>query len=439
MKPKEEETTANINDEEETIRKIDTEQCELHPLVRGMRFDDSYDTAGLEESIRENGQIHPAVAKMSPDGKRVQIIVGWRRREAINNTNHQQSDEKKLLLKVIIKNNLTDEQIIKLALAENLHEREQRRDVSTLEMITYSQKMLQMYSEKDFEEMLVLAGHEKQTAHEIIDFASRVDLGKIERLHMMEKKDNEFKRLHVEEKNKKEKDFRFELRHLDFLQQVATNNGEEGEKKLYQTAALIAYTRKPLAEVKPLAELSSYLASKVPWFREFFHDCVDDDIQEEDEEEPSLPGNVPETKEAALPEQYIILKCHYCGLVNPLKTRGQTRTFIAVDLKGDGTVAEEPIGAFSNDYNQRRCGECGKSYWFIIAVVPREDGKQRVVAGTSEKMDSSLPDEEAVIRTLYWDSKVASQRNGQWGWVSYDRSTKKKFVLEKNGSELVEV
>jgi len=398
----------------ETYDDIDVDLCRPHPLVLGMRFE--YESEALERSIRVNGQLEPCRAvRDEEDGVHLLVYIGQRRLHATQSLKSKY--EKPSTIKVIIdEDDLTDEELVRRALAENIDEKGQRLPMSDLEKISYCRDLFKMYDAQQTEKILTDSGFERTTARKIATLVDKFDSEKMARLHKIESKS----------------DFRFKIAHLDILLACET------EQNFYETASLAASSQKPPEEIKALRKAARYFSKDIPWFSETFPEFVHGEEESGDNEEgvksgseDDAPGKDSE-KEAgsesydsnsedfgALPEPMILARCHYCAAVNPFKIRTGSPEFIFCNLKDGGLIEQLAIGANAVLDCERECSACHKTFWLTASVL--EGGK--MVVETSKSRLIEPPKQEASIRKVYWD------QNGG-GWMSYGESSKEKHALD---------
>jgi len=416
----------------ETYDKVDADICSPHPTVREMRFE--YESEALEQSIKENGQLEPCRAVRSEeDGVHLLVYIGQRRLQAVKTLKTKYG--KSSTLKVIIdEDDISGEELIKRALAENIDENGQRLPLSDLEKVAYCKNMLGKYDAQKVEKILISAGLERNTARRIVSLVDKFDNQKIDRLHKIEAKSN----------------FRFRIAHLDVLLD------SEDEENLYQTASLAAFSQKPPEEIKTLRQAANHFSKDIPWFKEIFPEFGHEDRRDEElesggdrkGEDPRDDFDSQETPEAnragspegtptnhsresesgfgALPEPIILVSCCYCESINPFKLRTSLPVFIFCNLKEGGTIEQCSIGANAVFDSERECNVCGEPFWVSASVL--EGGK--IVVETSRSRIIEVPKKEAPVRKVFWDHK-----DGGGSWMLYDETSKKKYKFDSGKSE----
>jgi hypothetical protein len=409
----------------ETYDDIDVDLCSPHPSVAGMRFE--YESEFLQENIKENGQLEPCRAVRSEeDGVHLLVYVGQRRLQAVRSLKVKYGAPS--ALKVIIdEDDISEEELVKRALAENIDENGQRLPLSDLEKVSYCRELLRKYTGQKTEKILTNAGLERNTARKIVFLVDKFDNQKLGRLHKIESKSN----------------FRFKIAHLDLLL------ASEDEENLYETASLAAFSQKPPEEIKTLRQGARHFSKEIPWFGEIFPEFILEDRGEvektgeeskagvsHDEPDPEeTPGadssdsseagpedNNEETERqfGALPEPVIVVPCHYCKSINPFKLRTGSPEFIFCNLKEEGSIEQLAIGANAVNDCERECSACGKSFWITTSVL--EGGK--IVVETSRSRTTVVPKQECIARKVYWDQKGG-------GWMLYDEASKRKYKLNE--------
>lgn len=392
----------------ETYDKVDVDICSPHPTVREMRFE--YESEALEQSIRENGLLEPCRAVRSEeDGVHLLVYIGQRRLQTVKTL--KTKDGMPSTLKVIIdEDDISEEESIKRALAENIGENGQRLPLSDLEKVAYCKDMLGKYDGQKVQKILTNAGLERNTARRIVSLVDKFDNQKIDRLHKIEAKSN----------------FRFRIAHLDILL------GSEDEENLYQTASLAAFSQKPPEEIKILRQAANHFSKDIPWFNEIFPEFGHEDRHDEElESGEDLKGEDPrgdfdsqETPEAnrrgtpegtpanhsgesessfgALPEPIILIPCYFCESINPFKLRTSSPEFIFCNLKEGGTIEQCSIGANTVFDCERECTVCGKPFWVTASVL--EGGKIVVETSRSKiiKVQKGSFSSEGVLGTKGW-------------------------------------
>ena len=391
----------------ETYDKVDADICGPHPTVREMRFE--YESEALEQSIKENGQLEPCRAVRSEeDGVHLLVYIGQRRLQAVKTLKTKYG--KSSMLKVIIdEDDISEEELIKRALAENIDENGQRLPLSDLEKVAYCKNMLGKYDGQKVEKILINAGLERNTARRIVSLVDKFDNQKIDRLHKIEAKSN----------------FRFRIAHLDILLD------SEDEENLYETASLAAFSQKPPEEIKTLRQAANHFSKDIPWFNEIFPEFGHEDRHDEElessgdrkGEDPRDDFDLQETPEAnrtgspegtltnhskesessfgALPEPIILISCCYCKSINPFKLRTSSPEFIFCNLKEGGMIEQCSIGANTVFDCERECAVCGEAFWVTASVL--EGGK--IVVETSRSRIIEVPKKEASVRKVFWEQK----------------------------------
>jgi hypothetical protein len=413
----------------ETYDYIDVDLCNPYPSVAGMRFE--YESEALEQNIKENGQLEPCRAVRSEeDGVHLLVYIGQRRLYAVKALKAKYGMPSTLKI-IIDEDDISEEELVKRALAENIDENGQRLPLSDLEKVAYCRNLLRKYNGQKTEKILTNAGLERNTARKIIFLVDKFDNQRIERLHKIETKSN----------------FRFKIAHLDLLL------ASEDEENLYETASLAAFSQKPPEEIKTLRQAARHFSKDIPWFGGIFpefvledrrneiEDASDDSKGKEPRDEYDSQGTTeaessssPEADEddnhreseprfGALPEPVIMVICHYCESINPFKLRTGSPEFIFCNLKEEGSIEQLAVGANAVFDCERECSACGKSFWITASIL--EDGK--LVVETSGSRTIEVPKQEASVRKVYWD-----QREG--GWMLYDEASKKKLKLNSGES-----
>lgn len=420
----------------ETYDDIDVDLCIPHPSVLQMRFD--YQSEALEQNIKENGQLEPCRAIRDEDGMRFLVYIGQRRMLAVRNLKVKYGVPS--TIKVIIdEDDVSEDELIKRAIAENIDESGQRLPLSDLEKIAYCKDLLQKYDGHQTERILTSAGLERSTAKKILFLVDKLDKAKIDHLHKIEGKSN----------------FTFRIAHLDLLL------ASEDERNFYETASLAAFSQKPPEEIKTLRQVAGHFSKDIPWFKEIFPEFANAEdhrqekehtgnrardfdyndsaeVQEETDPERGGDGETAtndtdpgENVMGALPEPMIIILCHYCKALNTFKLRTGSPEFIFCNLKEGGSIEQFAIGANAVFDCERECSACQKSFWVTASVL--EGGK--IVVETSNSRIIALPKEEASVRKVYWDQGVGMKNQGG-SWMLYDEAEKKKYRLDAaNGSE----
>jgi hypothetical protein len=409
----------------ETYDEVDVDLCRPHPLVVGMRFENQSES--LEQNIRENGQLVPCRAvRDENDGIHLLIYIGQRRFYAVKSL--KTKFETRSTIKVIIdEDDISDEEIIKRALAENVDENGQRLPLSDLEKVSYCRNLLKIYNKEKTEKILINAGLERSTAKKIVLLVDKFDNLKVERLHKIECKSN----------------FTFRIAHLDLLLL------SEDDKNLYETASLAAFSQKPPEEIRTLGRTSGFFSKDIPWFKDIFPDFVHSEEETDKESElkaksePSLvgedlpreQGTIQDTNskavsnidsiqmgtdldKGALPEPVIAVSCHYCKSLHLFKLRTGSPEFIFCNLKEGGLIEQFAIGANAVYDCERECPTCKKSFWVNTSVL--DGGK--IVVSTSRTKVTMEPKDDACVRRAYWDQEEEK-------WMLYDEVTRNKYAL----------
>jgi hypothetical protein len=347
------------------------------------------------------------------------IYVGQRRLNAVKALKEKFGNPS--AIKVIIdEDDIDDKELVKRAVAEGIDERGQKVPPSDLERISYCRNLLNKYDPLETLKILTNAGLERGTARMNISMVERLNHGMVERLHKIELRSN----------------FRFRFAHLDAL--ICC----EDEENFYESAALAAFTNKPLEEIRTLRVGVRYLAKEIPWFKELFPEYISQknetgdsrsaqsdyekqlSSQRENKEETGLVNKSDQTENSAdgllvgvFPESVIVVPCLYCGAPNPFNIRVEPQEFIFCTPKESGLIEKLALGAESIFDCQRECSACAKSFW-ITASVP-EGGKALIKTSKSKIME--VPKEEAVSGKMYWDR---AQK-----WMLYNETTGKSLPL----------
>ena len=388
---------------QESYCEVDLEQCSAHPAVVGMRFE--YDCEALEQNIAENGQLEPCRAVRDENNLlQLLVYVGQRRLTAVRNLKSKVGTPS--TLKVIVdEDGLTDDELVKKALAENVDERGERLSLSDLEKISYTRGLLKTFDPQRTERILVNAGFERSSAKKIVSLVGKLESEQIGKLHRIETKSN----------------FRFRVAHLDMLLE------SENLQNFYETAAVAAFSQKPPEEVKALRLCSGYFSKDIPWFYEIFPELA---VQRAEPSRENVEANLesdlsPEEAKTSIEksefgefalESVIVVNCHYCSFPNLFRLKTGSPEFVFCNLKEDGLIEKSTMVANSVFDCERECSSCQKNFWITTSQL---DG--RVVIETSASRIVKFPRNEAIISKIYWDKAG--------GWMLYDEVSKKKSKL----------
>ena len=384
---------------------VEVESCHPHHAVVGMRFE--YDSEALERNMSENGQLEPCRAVRDEQNlTQLLVYVGQRRLTAAKNLKSKFGTPSTLKL-IIDEDGLSQEELVKRALAENVDERGERLSLSDLEKISYARDLMRNYDGQKTERILVKAGFDRNSAKKILSLVGKLESEQIVNLHKIECKSN----------------FRFKIAHLDLLL------GSQDLRNFYETAAVAAFSQKPPEEIKTMIVCSGYFSKDIPWFYDIFPEFVVRRVEDEVEDGATIPVHdlpqgegkkriserVSGISETAL-EPVIVVNCHYCNSANLFKLKTGTPEFVFCNLKEGGLIEKLSSAANTVFDCERECSKCQRSFWISVS---RLDG--HVVVETSSSKLVTVSGKEALMRKVYWDQTA--------GWMLYDETSQEKTKL----------
>ena len=359
----------------ETSTDIPIELCELHQLTAGMRIDIEKNIDNLADDIRRHKQMQPGRVILAPGGKYL-VYMGSRR---FLGCKLLFDDKGKLkTYKAFIDDDLSDEEIIERALAENATEKKGRLDVRLLEELHYFAALLPTHPLEQIRAIALAGGMKKESLKkkfELLDFLTADDA---ERLYRVEE----------------ETGYRFDPDLLKGIWQFSN-----GDKSIFLGACARAakkedWTVKGLNEDLVLG--SAPEALKIPWFSKIFPNVVPTTVPEKEEggggEEDPLGGFVKNTmkkKGTRVPpktnsleetnDSYYYIPCKNCTFEIPIDCDLQMKgrpAVTAYKFKDDGHLDGNRTELGATFAGRMKCPNC--SNWWKLVLSPAGKEKMRI-------------------------------------------------------------
>jgi ParB-like chromosome segregation protein Spo0J len=363
--------------DEQTSVGLAINTIEPHPdfLLRFKYNDPSLDE--LAESIRQLGQIHNGRVVPKPDASGYLVYVGIRRYFAVQKLFKETEDQRFAKYYAAIDEGLSEAEMLAKALAENMSEKGERKDLSALEEVAIFRRAEKLLSGSGSQSVLKLLNKEPEYLKRRLSLAEKVSEQKLRKLYEIEVASR----------------FEFRMGHLEFLKDVPD------ERQFFVQASIIADAGLKPSQVSVVESLPEH-AVKIPWFSSLFPEYTKSNENAKEismEVEPpsgeqiralseilkgrdSTPGstvkepvqpspskNAPESPQMPVYEQdMLFVRCPRCSAYNPCKLQERVEvTFFTP--KADGVIGKESVVPRALYRLAHACRGCGKDFFIVLS------------------------------------------------------------------------
>jgi ParB-like chromosome segregation protein Spo0J len=358
-----------------TLAEIDLSKCEPHPLVKNIRFDYTEDIEKLCELIHINGQKLPGIVVPVPGKEGYYWVIAGNRRMLGCKLSNDKYGEPRTFLAIIIKSDLSDQDIVISAYVENLSgEDGGRKDLCFLE---------EYYSLSKFDDKLIqtFVASTNATEEEVkrkVELIRKLGGAMVMNLHKIER--------HVPP-------FYFEQEHIEWFLSHQLNY-----EKMLKIASLVVEERIPAQLIDGYAlALKNGVTREPEWLHEMFPDIKDDGGAEEappaERKEP--PPSFPFLKDANM------VSCYACHFTNPFEPTLKGGVSF---LNPPDPIHQETMEPISLIFPPKICWNChtrfstkismGKNGARIVTSIPpvEEDNDEEEGAGSSKGVLDYIPE-----------------------------------------------
>ncbi len=372
-----------------------------------------YNDASLEklaESIRQLGQIHNGRVMPKADASGYFVYVGIRRYFAMKKLFDETGDPRFGKYYAVIDEGLSEAEMLAKALAENMSEKGERKDLSVLEEIGIFRRAAKLLSGANASLVLKMLNRDEDYFKRRVSLAENFSEERLRKLYEIEGTS----------------DFRFKIGHLERLQR------NPDERQFVMMAAIIADARLKPSQVDVAEDLPEQ-AVNIPWFAKLFpgYGMKRDSAQagSADSELPSseqiealaemLEGKgppqsstvrelgqpAPMTASSAEPpsmpvyeQDVLFVKCPFCSSENPCKLREKAEvTFIYPQQ--DGIVQKATVEPDAIYRVRHECHGCGKQFFVLISPVEGTTSAESLKTNNLRE-----PEPKTAVGSLDWDS-----------------------------------
>jgi ParB-like chromosome segregation protein Spo0J len=436
---------------------------DVHPKFL-FRFDyDDESLKSLSESIRQVGQLQPGRVVPKNDASGYLVYIGIRRFMAIKKLYSETSEQAFSKFYAIIDEGLTEAEMFARAIAENMGEKGERKELSLPEEILTFGRFSEMMEGDEGAKVLRMINRDSSFLRKRLALARNLSEERLGQLYRIEKASG----------------FRFTIAHLEYLQRIEEN------RRFLLTAAVIAEARLKPNRTSLAEDILKQGFPKIGWFQENFPELNEQEgsahgnqQQEEfnmpsqdiiqqvrkklqgevsEDKEPERVGNEAEKREqeesnigaeaeaTTLQESrsstlstpstryepptpffevdVLFLNCPLCGYENPCRlSTKEELTFYT--LSDDGKIMKDTLLPEFFCLARHACGGCGNEFFVIISKGEN---------GFGTNMSDSPPDlkgmklHAAELGTLTWDPK-----KGKWVKITDGGSIELNQLHNKN-------
>jgi ParB-like chromosome segregation protein Spo0J len=248
---------------------------DVHPKFL-FRFDyDDESLKNLSESIRQVGQLQPGRVVPKNDASGYLVYIGIRRFMAIKKLYSEKGEQAFSRFYAIIDEGLTEAEMFARAIAENMGEKGERKELSLPEEILTFGRFSNMMEGEEGAKVLRMINRDSSFLRKRLALARNLGEEKLGQLYRIEKASG----------------FRFTIAHLEYLQRI------EEKRRFLLTAAVIAEARLKPNRTSLAEDILKQGFPKIGWFQENF--------PESNEQEGSAHGNQ-QHEEFNMPSQDVI-------------------------------------------------------------------------------------------------------------------------------------
>jgi ParB-like chromosome segregation protein Spo0J len=436
---------------------------DVHPKFL-FRFDyDDESLKSLSESIRQVGQLQPGRVVPKNDASGYLVYIGIRRFMAIKKLYSETGEQAFSRFYAIIDEGLTEAEMFARAIAENMGEKGERKELSLPEEILTFGRFSKMMEGEEGAKVLRMINRDSSFLRKRLALARNLSEERLGQLYRIEKASG----------------FRFTIAHLEYLQRIEEN------KRFLLTAAVIAEARLKPNRTSLAEDILRQGFPKIGWFQENFpesseqersahggqqhegfnipsqdiiqqvrkklqgeasEDKVLEQVDKEAEKGEREKSNIGAEAEATTLQEsqssaistpstryepptpffevdVLFLSCPLCGYENPCRlSTKEELTFYT--LSDDGKVMKDTLLPEFFCSARHVCGGCGKEFFVIIS---------KGETGFGVNISDSPPDlkglklHPAELGTLTWDPK-----KGKWVKITDGGSVELNQLHKKN-------
>jgi ParB-like chromosome segregation protein Spo0J len=436
---------------------------DVHPKFL-FRFDyDDESLKSLSESIRQVGQLQPGRVVPKDDASGYLVYIGIRRFMAIKKLYSETGEQAFSRFYAIIDEGLTEAEMFARAIAENMGEKGERKELSLPEEILTFGRFSKMMEGEEGAKVLRMINRDSSFLRKRLALARNLSEERLGQLYRIEKASG----------------FRFTIAHLEYLQRI------EDKRRFLLTAAVIAEARLKPNRTNLAEDILKQGFPKIGWFQENFPESseqegiphgsqqnegftmpsqdiiqqvrkklqreasedkeseqVDKEAERVEREKSNIRAEaeattLQESQSSALstpstryepPTPFfevdvLFLSCPLCGYENPCRlSTKEELTFYT--LSADGKVMKDTLLPEFFCLARHACGGCGKEFFVIISKGESGFG---VIISDSPPDLKGLKSHPAELATLTWDPK-----KGKWVKITDGGSIELNQLHKKN-------
>jgi ParB-like chromosome segregation protein Spo0J len=436
---------------------------DVHPKFL-FRFDyDDESLKSLSESIRQVGQLQPGRVVPKNDASGYLVYIGIRRFMAIKKLYSETGEQAFSRFYAIIDEGLTEAEMFARAIAENMGEKGERKELSLPEEILTFGRFSKMMEGEEGAKVLRMINRDSSFLRKRLALARNLSEERLGQLYRIEKASG----------------FRFTIAHLEYLQRI------EEKRRFLLTAAVIAEARLKPNRTNLAEDILKQGFPKIGWFQENFPELneqegsahggqqhegfnmpsqdiiqqvrkklqgeasedkeseqVDKEAEKGEREKSNIGAEAEATKlqESQSSTLYtpstryepptpffevdvLFLSCPLCGYENPCRlSTKEELTFYT--LSDDGKVMKDTLLPEFFCRARHVCGGCGKEFFVIIS---KEESGFGVNISDSPFDLKGLKLYPAELGTLTWDP-----RKGKWVKITDGRSIELNQLHKEN-------
>jgi len=436
---------------------------EVHPKFL-FRFDyDDESLKSLSESIWQVGQLQPGRVVPKNDASGYLVYIGIRRLMAIKKLYSETGEQAFSRFYAIIDEGLTEAEMFARAIAENMGEKGERKELSLPEEILTFGRFSEMMEGEEGAKVLRMINRDSSFLRKRLALAKNLSEERLGQLYRIEKASG----------------FRFTIAHLEYLQRIEEN------RRFLLTAAVIAEARLKPNRTNLAEDILKQGFPKIGWFQENFPELneqegsahggqqhegfnmpsqdiiqqvrkklqgeasedkeseqVDKEAEKGEREKSNIGAEAEATKlqESQSSTLYtpstryepptpffevdvLFLSCPLCGYENPCRlSTKEELTFYT--LSDDGKVMKDTLLPEFFCRARHVCGGCGKEFFVIISKGESGFGVNISDSPFDLKGLKLYP---AELGTLTWDP-----RKGKWVKITDGRSIELNQLHKEN-------
>ncbi len=265
---------------------------EPHPdFLFRFKYDDP-SLQKLAESIRQLGQIHNGRVVPKADASGYRVYVGIRRYYAVKRLFDESGDPRFGKYYAVIDEGLSEAQMLAKALAENMSEKGERKDLSILEEIAIFRHAEKVLTSSNVSLVLKMLNQDEEYLKRRLSLAERISEQKLRKLYEIEQASG----------------FEFRIGHLEWLKNVPD------DRQFFIQASIIADARLKPSQASVVEKLPEQ-AVKVSWFPELFPDYAN---PQEDTVTPTTKVDLPSQAEIQALSEILLQSVEWDYFLPPL-------------------------------------------------------------------------------------------------------------------------